>query len=149
MKKIKSVLLIATLFFAGCIYSQNKQSKMDNREVVKTFLNGFNDPSKIQESLALLAEDYRFTNPMVQLSSKAEFIALSQEMGKVLTGVRIINLVGDEEWIAAYYEFSSSIPSLEKNYATEWFSIKDGIIKESILIYDASEWRKVYAQMDN
>ena len=122
---------------------------MDNREVVKTFLNGFNDPSKIQESLALLAEDYHFTNPMVQLNSKADFIALAQEMSKVLTGVSIINLVGDEEWVAAYYEFSSSISGLEKNYASEWFSIKDGIIKESILIYDASQWRKVYAQMHN
>lgn len=30
---------------------------MTNQEIVTKFLNGFNDPEEIQESLALLADD--------------------------------------------------------------------------------------------
>ena len=134
--------------FSSCIYSQQKQEIMTNHEVVEKFLNGFNEPSRIGESLALLAEDYKFKNPMVQLNSKAEFIVLAQEMGKVLTGVDIIQISGNENWVSVLYEFKSSIPGLESNLGTEWFRIEDGIIKESQLIYDASEWRKVYEQME-
>ena len=121
---------------------------MTNQEVVEKFLSGFNDPSKIQASLALLADDYQFTNPMVQLQSKAEFVALAQEMGQILTGVHLIRSAEDGDWVATFYEFKSSIPGLESNMATEWFRLKDGIIQESHLVYDASEWRKVYEQME-
>ncbi len=121
---------------------------MTNQEVVEKFLAGFNDPSKIQESLALLADDYQFTNPMVQLQSKAEFVALAQEMGQILTGVNLIRSSEDGDWVATLYEFRSSVPGLESNIATEWFKVEDSIIQESRLIYDASKWRVVYEQME-
>ncbi len=121
---------------------------MTNQAVVEKFLSGFNDPSKIQESLSLLSDDYKFKNPMVQLQSKAEFIALAQEMAKVLTRVNIIRSSENGDWVATFYEFKSSIPGLESNMASEWFKVKDGLIQESHLIYDASKWRKVYEQIN-
>lgn len=148
MKKIRITLLIALGLITSHVYSQQKENTMKNQEVVKKFLAGFNDPSKIQASLALLADDYQFTNPMVQLQSKAEFVALAQEMGQILTGVHLIRSAEDGDWVAIFYEFKSSIPGLESNMATEWFRLKDGIIQESHLVYDASEWRKVYEQME-
>lgn len=121
---------------------------MTNQEVVEKFLNGFNDPAKIPESLALLADDYRFKNPLVELHSKAEFVALAHEIGKVLTGVEVMHSAANEDWVAVQYVFKSKLPKLERNDATEWFRVEDGIIQESNLIYDASEWRKVYAAMN-
>lgn len=147
MKKVALVFFMAMGLVSSCIYSQQKQHIMTNQEIVEKFLSGFNDPAKIGESLALLAEDYKFRNPIVQLKSKAEFIALAQEMGKVLTAVNIIRSSENGDWVAVFYEFNSSIQGLERNFGTEWFKIKDGIIKESHLIYDATEWRKFYAQM--
>ncbi len=120
---------------------------MTNQEIVTKFLNGFNNPEQIEESLVLLADDYKFRNPMVVLNSKAEFIELATEMGKLLTGVKLISSAENVDWVATRYEFQSSISGLERNLASEWFRLEDGIIKESILIYDASEWRKVYKQM--
>jgi predicted SnoaL-like aldol condensation-catalyzing enzyme len=148
MKKIRFTLLIALGLISSPIYSQQKQHTMTNQEVVEKFLAGFNDPSKIQESLALLADDYQFTNPMVQLQSKAEFVALAQEMGQILTGVNLIRSSEDGDWVATLYEFRSSVPGLESNIATEWFKVEDSIIQESRLIYDASKWRVVYEQME-
>ena len=147
MKKMKFVFLIVFGLISSCIYSQEKHNKMTNQEVVEKFLKGFNDPSKIQESLALLADNYKFKNPMVELKSKAEFIELAQEIGKVLTGVNLVRSTENGDWVAVFYEFKSSIPGLESNMASEWFKVKEGIIQESHLIYDASEWRKVYGQM--
>ncbi len=120
---------------------------MTKYEVVKKFLEGFNDPTKIEASLDLLAEDYKFQNPIVQLNSKTEFIALAQEMGKVLTGVEIIQSAENANWVTVLYEFKSSIQGLERNLGTEWFLVEDGMIKASHLIYDASEWRKFYENM--
>lgn len=149
MKSIELVVLIAIVFFSNSIYSQQNQDyKMTNREIVLKFLDGFNNPSQIQASLDLLAEDYKFKNPMVELNSKAEFIQLAQEIGTVLTGLEVIGAAEDGDWVATFYKFESSIPGLESNIASEWFRLENGMIKESRLIYDASEWRKVYAQME-
>ncbi len=120
---------------------------MKNKEIVKKFLNGFNNPAQIQESLDLLADDYKFRNPMVELNSKVEFIKLAQEIGAVITGIDVIHTSENGNWVATFYDFKSSIPGLESNIASEWFRLENGIIKESHLIYDASEWRKFYAQM--
>ena len=122
-------------------------NRMTKQEIVQKFLEGFNDPSKIQHSLALLADDYSFENPMVQLSSKAQFISLAKEMAKVLTGVKLISTAENGDWVASYYEFNSSIPGLERNRASEWFQVKDGKIQASFLMYDASKWREVYDRM--
>lgn len=126
------------------IFLAQKKRSMTNQEIVIKFLNGFNNPEQIQESLALLADDYKFKNPMVELNSKAEFIALAKEISEALTGVKLISSAEKGDWVATYYEFKSSIPGLESNTASEWFRLEKGVIQESILIYDASKWRKVY-----
>lgn len=147
MRKFKLLTILGLTLITGILYAQNRNT-MSNQEVVETFLNGFNDPTKIQASLDLLTDDYEFENPMVHLTSKAEFIGLAVEMGKVLTGVEIQNIASSGEWVAVSYIFKSEIPGLESNFATEWFKVENGKITESRLIYDASEWRKVYAQME-
>ncbi len=140
-------LLLLGLILASDTYCQSKQNNLSKLETVEKFLSGFNDPAKIQESLALLADSYQFRNPMVQLNSKAEFITLAQKMGQILTGVNLIHASESGDWVATYYEFKSSIKGLESNLASEWFRVEGGLIQESYLIYDASEWRKVYDQM--
>ncbi len=149
MKLLKFLLLLMAVAAMSLEVNAQKNRKTKNTEIVTAFLEGFNNPAKIQESMDLLADDYKFKNPMVSLNSKAEFIGLAQQIGEVLTEVNIIQVAGNGDWVAAYYEFTSEIPGVESNLATEWFRVEDGQIKESLLIYDASEWRKVYAQMEN
>jgi predicted SnoaL-like aldol condensation-catalyzing enzyme len=135
------------MFSINSYAQQNKNSNMTNQEIVKKFLNGFNNPVQIKESFDLLADDYKFKNPMVELNSKTKFIALAKQIGAVITGIDIINVAENGNWVAIFYDFKSSVESLELNTATEWFRIEDGLIKESNLIYDTSEWRKFYAKM--
>ena len=118
---------------------------MTNQEIITKFLNGFSNPEQIQESLAVLADDYRFKNPMIELSSKEEFTVLAKQIGEVITGIDIINIAENGNWIAAFYKFKSSIQGLESNLGTEWFRVENGLIKESILIYDTCEWRTFYS----
>lgn len=141
--------LIGIIMFTTTINAQQiKSNTMTNQEIVKKFLNGFNNSAKFKESLDLLADDYKFKNPMVELNSKVEFTKLAQEIGKVITGIEIIHTSENGNWVATVYNFKSSIPGLESNIASEWFRLENGIIKESHLIYDASEWRKFYEQME-
>jgi predicted SnoaL-like aldol condensation-catalyzing enzyme len=146
---MKYTILTLLTMITSIFYSQQKTGiDMTNQEIVIKFLDGFNNPAQIHESLNLLADDYRFKNPMVELNSKTEFISLAQEIGKVLTGVNIISSAENGEWVAVYYEFTSSIPEVESNLASEWFRLENGLIKESHLIYDASKWRKIYEKME-
>ena len=148
MKLIQQAFIIGITIFSINIYAQKKErNTMANQEIVEKFLNGFNNPGQIQESLDLLADDYKFKNPMVELNSKTEFIALAEQISAVITEIEIINIAENGNWLAVYYDFKSSIEGLESNTATEWFKVENGIITESNLIYDTSEWRKFYAQM--
>ena len=71
MKLLKQAFIIGlTIFSIQSNAQQIKSTTMTNEEIVTKFLNGFNNPEEIQESLALLADDYRFKNPMVELNSK-------------------------------------------------------------------------------
>jgi predicted SnoaL-like aldol condensation-catalyzing enzyme len=145
---MKYAYVIGIIMFSTTINAQQtKSNTMTNQEIVKKFLNGFNDPTQIQESLDLLADNYKFENPMVKLNSKVEFMKLAQEIGAVITGIDVIHTSENGNWVATFYDFKSSIPKLESNIASEWFRLENGIIKESHLIYDASEWRKFYEQM--
>ncbi|HEA70361.1 MAG TPA: nuclear transport factor 2 family protein [archaeon] len=149
MKLMMYGYLIGIIMFTTTINAQQiKSNTMTNQEIVKKFLNGFNNSAKFKESLDLLADDYKFKNPMVELNSKVEFTKLAQEIGKVITGIEIIHTSENGNWVATVYNFKSSIPGLESNIASEWFRLENGIIKESHLIYDASEWRKFYEQME-
>lgn len=120
---------------------------MTNQEIVLKFLNGFNDPSQIEASLDLLAENYKFKNPMMELNSKLEFITLAKAIGSVLTGIDIKSVAQEGEWVATFYEFKSSLPGLERNTASEWFRLENGLIHESHLVYDATKWQQVYQDM--
>jgi len=148
MRKLKMVLLLILGLLSGMTYAQ-KSKKMTKTETVRTFLNGFNDPAAIQQSMDLLADDYKFSNPMVELNSKSEFIELAQQIGQVLTGVEVLEVAENGDWVAVLYIFKSEIPGVEQNMATEWFQIKKGKIVASKLIYDATKWRAIYEKSEN
>ncbi|NQX98638.1 MAG: nuclear transport factor 2 family protein [Flavobacteriales bacterium] len=147
MRLIKHALLIGITMFSINVNAQKNQTIMTKEVIVTKFLNGFNDPSKIGESLALLTDDYHFTSPTGNDNSKTEFIESIKELANVLTGVEIKKIAVSGNWVAVNYVFKSSIKGLEKTTGNEWFRIENGKIQESHLIYDASEWRKVFENM--
>ncbi len=149
MKVLNTIVTLLVLLLTTHLFSQTNPNKtMTNQQTVEKFLNGFNDPSEIEESLALLSDDYHFENPMVALKSKSEFIELAQQIGSVLTGLKIIQMAEKDGWVVVLYEFNTNIAGLEVNLATEWFRVENKTIHESLLIYDATKWRALYAQME-
>ena len=147
--RITSFFFIFSFFFVQAeAYSQTHiNPTLSNTDIVLQFFEGVNQPEKIQASLDLLTDDYKFTNPMVSLSSKVEFINLMMEIGKVVTEVEMLHTSEEGDWVATFYIFKSNVPGVESNYASEWFRIENGKIQESKMIYDATKWRAIYAQM--
>lgn len=144
MRLIKHLFVIGIFILSITAHTQEKQTIMTNESIITTFLNGFDDTSKITKSLSLLADDYHFTSPTNALYSKIEFIEEAKNVAKVLTGLKINKIAVNGNWVAANYTFMSAIKGLENTTANEWFRVENGKIKESHLIYDASEWRKVF-----
>lgn len=147
MKSIKHALIIGLTLLSIQSNAQQNQITMTKEVTVTTFLRGFDQPSKILESFALLADNYHFTSPTDEKNSKTEFIEAAKELGKVLTGVEIKKVAVSGNWVAVNYVFKSSIKGLENTPGTEWFRVENGKIQESHLNYDASEWRKVFENM--
>lgn len=146
----KTMPLIIILFISIHAHAQQpKNNTMTKTEIVQTFLRGFDQPEEINASIALLADNYQFKDPTVERNSKVEFLETAKELAKILTGVEIIRIAENEAWVSVFYNFKSNIKGLENNYGCEWFRVEDGLIQESQLVYDASEWRKVFAQMSN
>lgn len=125
MKLLKQAFITGlTLFSIQSNAQQIKSTTMTNQEIVTKFLNGFNNPEEIQASLALLADDYRFKNPMVELNSKVEFIELAKQIGAVITGIEIVNIAENGNWIAVSYNFKSSVKGLESNTGMSGLGLK-------------------------
>lgn len=148
MRSIKHVLLIGIAFVALHVNAQTKSKTMTKERIVTTFLHGFDNPTKIGESLNLLADDYHFTSPTDENNSKVEFIEAATEVAKILTGLDINHMAVSGNWVVVNYTFKSSIKGLENTKGNEWFRVENGKIQESHLIYDASEWRKIFANTE-
>jgi len=148
MRLIKNVLLIGMTLVSIRINAQVKSKTMTKESIVTTFLKGFDDQTKIGESLNLLADDYHFTSPTDENNSKVEFIEAATEVAKILTGLDINHMAVSGNWVVVNYTFKSSIKGLENTKGNEWFRVEDGKIQESHLIYDASEWRKIFTKVE-
>jgi predicted SnoaL-like aldol condensation-catalyzing enzyme len=144
---MKYALIIGITIFSMNGYAQQKQSSMTKEVIVTKFLNGFNHPSKIVESFDLLTDDYHFTSPTGDANSKIEFIESVKELANVLTAVEVKKLAVSGNWVVVNYVFKSSVKGLEETIGNEWFRIENGKIQESHLVYDASEWKKVFESM--
>ena len=144
MRLIKNVLIIGMILVSINAHAQKSKTSMTKEVIVTTFLRGFDEPSKISESLDLLANNYHFTSPTDQNNSKAEFIEATKELAQILTGLKINKIAVSGDWVVVNYTFKSSIKGLESSVGNEWFRIENGQIQESHLVYDASEWRKFF-----
>ena len=116
-------------------YTNNASITIEMMFIIKSFF----------ESLVLLADTYKFKGPIVQYNSKTEFIAAAKELGKILTGVQILKIAENGNTVGIMYNFKSDIPHLENNIGSEWFLTENGLIQESELVFDATEWRKIFA----
>ncbi len=147
MRLIKHALVIGIMIFSISATAQQKQITMTKEAIVTTFLMGFDDPSKITESINLLADSYHFTSPTGNSNSKAEFLEEAKAVSDMLTGLVINKIAVNGNWVAVNYTFKSEIKGLEITTGNEWFRVENGKIQESHLIYDASEWKKVFENM--
>ena len=147
MRLVKNVLIIGMILVSINAHAQKSETSMTKEVIVTTFLRGFDEPSKISESLDLLSNNYHFTSPTDENNSKAEFIEAAKELAQILTGLKINKIAVSGDWVVANYTFKSSIKGLENSVGNEWFRVKNGKIQESHLVYDASEWRKFFATL--
>lgn len=104
----------------------------ENIEIVESYLNALKQKDL---SLALLADDLRFEDPMTGKSSGADNLrAFLTGFLPAINDVRIIqHICGDEETVVTHWEVDGIfgiIPILEK------FRVKDGKISEMTAFFD-------------
>lgn len=120
---------------------------MTNKEIVTTFLKGFNDPDQLDGALTLLAKDYCFNGPMSKASNREEFTIIAKQLSALLKGLKVLRIMEDGDWVSVGYEFYTDLPNLKSTQGSEWFRLESGLIKESHLVYDATGFHKLYDQM--
>ena len=120
---------------------------MTNKEIAEAYLNAFNTKDHATMR-SLVHDDFSFHGPLMQHDSADSFFAAMQGMGDMFAGLQLHGTAQDGDWVGSYYIFKSTVPGLEETHTSEWFNIIDGKIKTSYVVYDATKWREVMAQME-
>jgi ketosteroid isomerase-like protein len=108
---------------------------MTNVEVVKAYFKQFfSGPARHSEVRHLLADDFKFRDPLMSADSADEYVSKLQSFGDVIDmHVDVKHVVGDGDVVAALVDFNG--PAGKIAYS-EWFIFRNGKIAALQVIYD-------------
>lgn len=88
----------------------------------------------VDGAMACVADDISCRAPGVDLSGKSEYRAFIGGFAPALTGIGEIAEFGNSERVALFYYPQTAATATAP--AAELFTIRDGLIQESVLIFD-------------
>ena len=111
---------------------------MTNAEIFERYLALFTS-GDVDGAAELLDDSFTFHGPMVQTSSKTEFLASTGGLVPITRGYQMHRVWADGDEVCAVYDFkvetpvgSGSIPM------AEWAVVRDGRLVSSRLIFDTA-----------
>lgn len=111
---------------------------MLNAEIFRTYLDRFAS-GDIDGAAELLADGFTFDGPILQATSKAEFLAGSATAAAMARGCTIRHQWVDDENVCSVYDFHVATPAGEGAIAmAEWSVIRDEKLVSSRLLFDTA-----------
>ena len=106
-------------------------------DVVKAYYEAF-DAHDFKRARTYLRDDFRFTGPMMQANSAEE---LFSKMGSVDCRFknRVLHMVESGDTVGVLFDCEFSKPFSATLRMSEWFTVADGKLASSNLVYDASK----------
>ena len=112
---------------------------MTNAEIFRTYLERFTR-GDLDGAAELLDERFTFTGPILQTTSKAEFLAGSSAAAAMARGCEIHHQWVDEDSVCSIYDFEIETPVGTGSIPmAEWTVINGGKLVASRLIFDTAD----------
>jgi hypothetical protein len=111
---------------------------VSNADVFRTYLERFTagDASSAAE---LLADEFTFDGPVLQASSKAEFLAGAASLGSIVRGFEMRRQWSDGDEVCSFYDFKIETPAGAGAIPmAEWSVVRDGKLVASRLLFDTA-----------
>jgi ketosteroid isomerase-like protein len=111
---------------------------MSNAAVFRTYLDRF-AAGDLDRAGELLVDDFTFAGPLVQATSKAEFLAGAAGFVKMARGYEMHRQWVDGDDVCSVFDFKIDTPVGPLSILmTEWVVVRDGKLVSSRLVFDTA-----------
>jgi ketosteroid isomerase-like protein len=111
---------------------------VSNADVFRTYLERFTS-GDAHGAAELLADDFTFVGPVLQASSKAEFLAGAAGLGPFVRGCVMHHQWVDGDQVCSFYDFNVETPAGAGSIPmAEWSVVREGRIVASRLVFDSA-----------
>lgn len=111
---------------------------MSNTDVVNTYLHAFTS-GDVPAAVDCLTEDFTFNGPVVQASSRAEFVEGSQMAAMIADGYEVLEQVEDGDTVVSLYNFKVKAPATPGSFTiSEWNTVRDGKVTSARVVFDTA-----------
>jgi ketosteroid isomerase-like protein len=111
---------------------------VSNAEVFRSYLERFT-AGDADGAAELLADDFTFAGPVLQASSKAEFLAGAAGLGPIVRGCVMHHQWVDGDQVCSFYDFNIETPVGAGSIPmAEWSVVRDGKLVSSRLLFDTA-----------
>ncbi len=109
-----------------------------NADVFRTYLERFTGGDAVGAA-ELLADEFTFEGPVLQASSKAEFLAGAASLGPIVRGCEVHRQWSDGDEVCSFYDFQIETPAGAGSIPmAEWSIVREGKLVASRLVFDTA-----------
>ncbi len=108
---------------------------MNNRELALQFIKLFCE-GDIDGLSSLLAEDLRVTGPLLQVTSRAQYVGALRNDPPGLSSYKLLSLTDDADHVSVFYEYRKQDATTVA--IAQLFGFRNGKIKDMLLVFDRS-----------
>jgi hypothetical protein len=111
---------------------------VSNADVFRTYLERF-AAGDAQGAAELLEDQFSFVGPVLQASSKAEFLAGAAGLDPIVRGCEMHHQWVDGDQVCSFYDFNIETPAGAGSILmAEWSVVRNGKLVSSRLVFDTA-----------
>ncbi len=112
-------------------------------QVFDDYLSAFTS-GDMEAAQSLIADDFSFAGPMLQVTGKEEFFAGASQLLPIMRGYRMLRQWEDGDEVCSIYEFKIETPAAAGAIVmTEWCKVREGRLASSRLVFDTAAFNKL------
>ncbi len=112
-------------------------------QVFDDYLSAFTS-GDMDTARSLIADDFSFAGPMLQVTGKEEFFAGASQLLPIMRGYRMLRQWEDGDEVCSIYEFKVETPAAAGAIVmTEWCKVREGQLASSRLVFDTAAFNEL------
>ena len=113
---------------------------MKASDLVKKYYAAF-DAKDMKAARALLRDDFKFAGPMMSAESADQLVEMMKGFDAKFTN-QVVRIVESGQDVAALVDCVFTHPFKGTVRMSEWFTVRDGKLASSTLVYDSKQFGK-------